>query len=58
MDEWGTEAAAVTGLSFLGSAPPPPDAAVHADRPFAFVIVDEPTGVPLFMGQVADPTKG
>jgi serine protease inhibitor len=26
------------------------------DRPFAFAIVHTPTGVPLFMGQVADPS--
>lgn len=55
VDEWGTEAAAVTGLAFAESGPPLPAAVVHADRPFAFVILDEPTGVPLFMGQVADP---
>lgn len=28
---------------------------MHADRPFAFVIVDTSTGAPLFLGQVADP---
>ena len=58
VDEWGTEAAAVTGLGYAVSGPPPSDAVVHADRPFAFVILDEPTGVPLFMGQVANPASG
>jgi serine protease inhibitor len=56
VDEWGTEAAAVTGLAFAESGPPEPDAVVRADRPFAFVIRHLPTGAPLFMGHVADPT--
>lgn len=56
VDEWGTEAAAVTGLSFNVSGPPPPDAIIHADRPFAFVIVDTEEHTPLFLGQVADPS--
>ena len=55
VDEWGTEAAAVTGLGFEVSGPPEPDATVRADRPFAFVIRHLPTGAPLFIGQVADP---
>jgi serine protease inhibitor len=57
VDEWGTEAAAVTGLGFAtsGIGPPPPDAVIHADRPFAFVILDTREGTPLFLGQVADP---
>nr|BFE82050.1 serpin family protein [Planobispora longispora] len=56
VDEWGTEAAAVTGLAFAVSAPPPAEAELRADRPFAFAIVHLPTRVPLFIGQVADPT--
>ncbi|MBG0830433.1 serpin family protein [Planomonospora sp. ID67723] len=56
VDEWGTEAAAVTGLAFAVSAPPPAEAEFRADRPFAFAIVHRPTQVPLFIGQVADPT--
>jgi serpin B len=56
VDEWGTEAAAVTGLVFALSAPPPAEAVFRADRPFAFAIVHRPTLVPLFLGQVADPT--
>ncbi|MGQ0775241.1 MAG: serpin family protein [Pseudonocardiales bacterium] len=58
VDEWGTEAAAVTGLAFVESAPPPPQFVVRADRPFAFVIVHKPTGAPLFIGHVADPLAG
>ncbi|MGH3990367.1 MAG: serpin family protein, partial [Pseudonocardiaceae bacterium] len=55
VDEWGTEAAAVTGLAFTVSAPPEPQVVVRADRPFAFTIVHQPTGAPLFIGHVADP---
>lgn len=58
VDEWGTEAAAVTGLVFLVSAPPQPQFMVRADRPFAFVVVHQPTGAPLFIGHVADPLAG
>jgi serpin B len=56
VDEWGTEAAAVTGLAFPSSLPPPPDVTIRADHPFAFAIVDTNTGTPLFIGHVADPT--
>jgi serine protease inhibitor len=56
VDEWGTEAAAVTGLAHLVSAPPTPTAEVRADRPFAFAIMHGPTSTPLFIGHVADPT--
>jgi serpin B len=55
VDEWGTEAAAVTGLVFTVSAPPEPQFVVRADQPFAFAIVHQPTGAPLFVGHVADP---
>ena len=56
VDEWGTEAAAVTGLVFLQAGKAPPKIRMTVDRPFAFAIVHTPTGVPLFMGQVADPS--
>jgi serpin B len=56
VDEWGSEAAAVTGLGFAVSAPPPPDVTIRADHPFAFAIVDTNTRTPLFIGHVADPT--
>ncbi|MGH3873356.1 MAG: serpin family protein [Pseudonocardiaceae bacterium] len=55
VDEWGTEAAAVTGLAFAVSLPVAPQFTVRADRPFAFAIVHQPTGAPLFIGHVADP---
>jgi serpin B len=58
VDEWGTEAAAVTGIMVVLSAGPAPEVVVHADHPFAFAIVHRATGTPLFLGQVADPTQG
>jgi len=57
VDEWGTEAAAVTGLVLAPSGPVPPKVEVRADHPFAFAIVHGPTGLPLFMGHVADPSS-
>jgi serpin B len=59
VDEWGTEAAAVTSIAMGTSAvapPPLPKVQMTVDRPFAFAIVHAATGVPLFMGQVADPS--
>jgi serine protease inhibitor len=56
VDEWGTEAAAVTGLAFAVSGKVPPKIQMTVDRPFAFAVVHTGTGVPLFMGQVADPS--
>lgn len=57
VDQWGTEAAAVTGLAFPVFAPPSPQATVRADHPFAFAVVHTPTRTPLFIGQVADPGR-
>jgi serine protease inhibitor len=56
VDEWGTEAAAATGLMALTSMRPPPEIAISADLPFAFAIVHPPTGLPLFAGLVGDPS--
>ena len=56
VDEWGTEAAAVTGVAMATSGPPPTVEEFHADRPFAFAIVGGADGVPLFVGRVSDPT--
>jgi serpin B len=55
VDEFGTEAAAVTGIAVVESAPSP-DITVRADRPFAFAITHEPTGAPVFLGTVTDPS--
>lgn len=51
IDEEGTEAAAASGGAMAGSHGP----TVTVDRPFVFVIRDEPTGAVLFLGRVADP---
>jgi serpin B len=57
VDEWGTEAAAVTAVVMAGSAleEPPRPVEFRVDRPFLFLIVDRPTGSVLFMGRVLDP---
>ncbi len=56
VDEAGTEAAAVTGLAATLSLTAPPTLSFRADRPFAFMIVGGAGRVPLFVGQVHDPT--
>ncbi len=56
VDEWGTEAAAVTGLAFPDAVKAPPPLRVDVNRPFAFAIIHTATGAPLFMGQVTDPS--
>jgi serpin B len=56
VDEWGTEAAAVTGIAMAMSGPPPANARFIADRPYAFAIVGGKDQVPLFIGRVSDPT--
>lgn len=55
VDEWGTEAAAVTALGMRTTSIPVVDVQIRADRAFAFAIVHKPTGTPLFVGQVTDP---
>ena len=58
--EEGTKAAAATVIGGMRSAarsrPPPPPYLFRADRPFAFIIYNRKLGLPLFMGQVDDPT--
>lgn len=52
----GTKAAAVTWAEMTnGSAPMSPAYQVHLTRPFVFAIVDNATGVPLFLGAVTNP---
>ena len=44
------------GISIaVETPPPPPPKVVVADRPFLFVIRDNPTGAVLFIGQVVEP---
>ena len=57
VSEAGTEAAAATGISMMmrSSMPLKPSLIVHADRPFAWSIVDSQSGMALFAGVVRDP---
>jgi len=60
VDEKGTEAAAATAVIMLrdGSAPPKEKPAeFRADHPFLFFIRDNASGMLLFMGRVADPSR-
>lgn len=53
LDKNGTKAAAVTYLVKAGSAAPTePPKEVYLDRPFLYAIVEESTGLPIFMGVV------
>lgn len=56
VDEYGTEAAAATGMAMAGSAPAQPEPLV-VDRPFLFWIAETRTSAPLFLGVVTDPTQ-
>ncbi|MGI9597473.1 MAG: serpin family protein, partial [Acidimicrobiales bacterium] len=58
VDEWGTVAAAATGLGFAESGPPEPELTVAADQPFLYLIRHVDSGLVLFLGQVTDPTAG
>jgi len=53
MDETGTEAAAATVLLAVPYSMPP---IVRFDHPFLFIIFEEHTQSPLFVGKVVDPT--
>jgi serpin B len=57
VDEKGTEAAAATAVLMMrGGAAPPPSMPFRAEHPFLFVIVDQSTGLVLFVGRVVDPS--
>ena len=51
MDEKGTEAAAVTRMFHIGSAPQ----VVEVDRPFVFLLRHVETGAVLFLGRMVAP---
>lgn len=54
--EKGIVAAAVTQITMAeASAPMVPDLSISFDRPFGYQIIHEDTGVPVFLGTVADP---
>jgi len=54
IDEDGTEAAAATAV-VIGPTSVPSPATLVVDRPFLFLIRDNPTGAILFVGRVVDP---
>ncbi|HEX6522319.1 MAG TPA: serpin family protein [Streptosporangiaceae bacterium] len=57
VDEHGTEAAAATAVAMrlLALTQPPPRVEMVVDRPFLFAIIDAPTRLPIFCGQVTHP---
>ncbi|MBD3336352.1 MAG: serpin family protein, partial [Candidatus Eisenbacteria bacterium] len=58
VDEAGTEAAGATGVIMAGESPAPEEVkSFYAERPFLFVLRDEPTGLILFMGRVDAPEQ-
>lgn len=54
--EKGTKAAAATAVIGRVESAPQPDVRFTADHPFAFAIVQDATGVPLFEGVVGNPS--
>jgi serpin B len=56
VDEKGTEAAAATAVAAPAGGPPPRGTDFIADHPFIFMIIDQSTGLILFIGRVADPS--
>lgn len=59
LDETGTEAAAATALIMEAGAAPPitQPLTLTLDHPYLYLIRDDATGAPLFVGRVLDPTK-
>jgi serine protease inhibitor len=58
VDQYGTEAAAVTMVEMEGAAFPPKEQVTRTiDQPFLFAIVDKPSDVILFLGKVVNPTQ-
>lgn len=52
----GVEAAAATGVG-ADKSDSKPDFSLVADRPFLFLVYDQPSGIVLFVGRVMDPSK-
>ena len=53
VDEAGTEAASYTEEKGMLTSPGPMiDESFFVDRPFAFIIAEKSTGLPLFMGRI------
>lgn len=58
VDEKGTEAAAATSVEMKVAAAAPADfPEVVFDRPYVLLVQDLPTGEPLFLARVADPSR-
>jgi serpin B len=57
VDEAGTEAAAATAVVMRAAGAMLSPRTLVADRPFLYVIHDQPTRTPLFLGRVLDPTR-
>lgn len=57
VDEAGTEAAAATAVIMPAGAMPMEPIPLTIDRPFLFLIVDQPTDTILFFGRVTDPQE-
>jgi serine protease inhibitor len=55
VNEEGTEAAAATEVDILARAVPEPPFTMTVDCPFIFVIRDNRTGAPLFLGTIVSP---
>eukprot|EP00002_Diphylleia_rotans_P017544 TRINITY_DN3405_c0_g2_i5.p1 TRINITY_DN3405_c0_g2~~TRINITY_DN3405_c0_g2_i5.p1 ORF type:complete len:310 (-),score=72.13 TRINITY_DN3405_c0_g2_i5:177-1106(-) len=56
VNEEGTEAAAATAVMMMRSMRKPIPIPLTFDRPFLFMIRDEPSGVVLFLVQIVDPS--
>lgn len=56
VDERGTKAGAVTAVIMNDGAALDPPKEVYLDRPFIFMILDERTQLPVFIGYVMDPS--
>ena len=55
LDRYGTEAAATATSVIFGMSVPPKLVEFKLDRPFLFLILDEPTGIVLFAGRFVRP---
>ena len=57
VDEKGTEAAAVTSVEMRVTSMPVSDRQIVFDHPFVYGIMDQKTGVPLFVGILENPAN-
>ena len=57
IDELGGEASAATAATMVAKSFSLPTPACAVDRPFVFAVVHKPTGAPLFVGKIANPSN-